>query len=110
MLSLENSEPGDGAGSGGAGGALTGAAARRNPLKYGGKMDDRSNYAGKQMMTGPAKRGKTTDVYFQKQHAWVMDVRGRGRPLPSPPLPPKASLAALTPPCPPPGPPAGAPS
>ncbi|EFJ04888.1 hypothetical protein SELMODRAFT_431994 [Selaginella moellendorffii] len=43
------------------------------PLQYGLKAPLRSAITGKHMVTNPAKKGKTVDVYFQKEHPWVSD-------------------------------------
>ena len=52
-------------------------AACSKPLIYPSEkaFKDRSCYKGKQIITNPQKEGKGIEVYFEKKHPWLFDVR-----------------------------------
>jgi hypothetical protein len=49
----------------------------QKPEEYAKKLPERSNYGGKQLANAFLKDGKTIDVYFEKKHNWISDVRNR---------------------------------
>jgi hypothetical protein len=51
-----------------------------SPVEFNeGKDPLRPSYKGKQFAVAAPKEGKTTDVYFEKKHLWIAEVRHKSR-------------------------------